>query len=241
MPLDSQIAVQTTDLGRRFGPRWALARVDLEVPEGQRLLVFGENGGGKTTLLKVLSTAYGPSRGSFRIFGLDPRERLQEVRHHLGLLTHLPSLYEDLSARENLEVVTRLRGHREDVRPWLTRVGLEDRPDPVRAYSAGMRKRLSFARLLLQRPRLALVDEPYGQLDPEGMAFVDRLIRELPAEGITLVMASHQVDRVSSLCDRAILLHRGLPRWEGPAAEAPRAWRLLHAAPLPQEPGVVVP
>lgn len=220
------LALQTCDLCRRYGARWALARVDLEVAPGERFLVFGENGGGKTTLLKVLSTALAPTRGTLRIFGIDPAEDLVAARRHLALLTHLPSLYEDLSARENLQVVDRLTGLGEDPGRWLDRVGLKDRPDPVRTYSAGMRKRLSFARMLMQRPRIAFIDEPYGQLDPEGMAFVDDLLQDLAVGGCTVLVASHQVERASALCDRALLIRQGLPRWTGQASDAPKAWKL---------------
>jgi heme exporter protein A len=220
-------ALESQGLGRRYGRRWAVARLDLVVPEGERLLVFGQNGGGKTTLLRLLSTALRPTRGTLRVFGLDTVARPDEVRSSLALVTHLPGHYEDLSASENLRILARLAGKRDDSGAWLDAVGLEPRPDPVRTYSAGMRKRLSFARLLAQKPRLALLDEPYGQLDPAGFVFVEKLLDDLRRDGMTVVIASHQVERASFLCDRAILLHQGLLRWDGPARLAPRAWTAL--------------
>ncbi|MFH1468259.1 MAG: heme ABC exporter ATP-binding protein CcmA [Pseudomonadota bacterium] len=224
----SRPTVHARDLCRRYGRRWALARVDLDLQPGERLLVVGANGGGKTTLLRVLSTATQPTRGTLSLFGLDPARQPEAVRRKLALLTHLPSLYDDLSGSENLRILARLLRRSLDVRPWLEQVGLDDRPDPVRSYSAGMRKRLSFARLLLQEPALALIDEPYGQLDPEGFRLVDRLVAALAQGGTTVVMASHLVERAAGLCDHGLLLHQGLPRWSGPASDAPKAWSLLH-------------
>jgi heme exporter protein A len=220
-------AIETQGLGRRYGRRWAVARLDLVVPQGERLLVFGQNGSGKTTLLRILSTALRPTRGTLRIFGMDPVEQSDAIRSSLALVTHLPGHYEDLSASESLRILARLAGKRDESQAWLDAVGLEARPDPVRSYSAGMRKRLSFARLLAQKPRLALLDEPYGQLDPAGFVFVEKLLDDLRKDGMTVVVASHQVERAASLFDRAILLHQGMLRWDGPARRAPRAWSVL--------------
>ncbi len=224
----SEPVVHTRDLCRRYFTRWALARVDLDLMPGERLVVMGSNGSGKTTLLRLVSTATQHTRGTLRLFGRDPAREPEAVRERLALLTHLPSLYDDLSGEENLRVLARLLRKPLDVSPWLEKVGLDTRPDPVRGYSAGMRKRLSFARLLLQEPELALIDEPYGQLDPEGFRLVDRLVNELSDKGTTVILASHLVERAARLCDRGLLLHQGLPRWSGTAAEAHRAWLKLH-------------
>ncbi len=224
----SDPVVRTRDLCRRYGRRWALARLDLELLPGQRLLVMGQNGSGKTTLLRLLSTATQPTRGQLTLFGLSPSRQLLAIRRRLALLTHLPSLYEDLSGVENLQVVARLLDVPDQSARWLDEVGLDTRAEPVRGYSAGMRKRLAFARLLLQSPELALIDEPYGQLDPEGFKLADRLVAKLAQRGVTVVLASHLVERAAERCDRALLLHQGLPRWQGPAADAARAWRSLN-------------
>ncbi|MCB9792848.1 MAG: heme ABC exporter ATP-binding protein CcmA [Alphaproteobacteria bacterium] len=221
--------LQAQQLSRRYGRRWALARVDLEVQPGERLLIVGANGSGKTTLLRTLATLIQPTVGSLKIFGFDAQRQRTEARSHLALLSHANALYEDLSGPENLRVVAGLLGRAgERVEPLLEQVGLELRDDPVRGYSAGMRKRLAFARLLLQRPGLALLDEPYGQLDPAGFNLVDALVDGLTEAGTTVVMASHLVDRAGSLCDRAMLLDKGQVRWQGPAGDIGRAWGVLH-------------
>jgi heme exporter protein A len=225
------MVIEAHDLSRRYGRRWALARVELQIPAGERFLIVGANGSGKTTLLRVLSTAIGHSLGTLRLFGLDPESKdIGTIRSRLALLSHLPQVYEDLSARENLDVLFSLMGVVDEAGPYLEKVGLDDRPEPVRSYSAGMRKRLSFARMLAQKPQLALIDEPYGQLDPSGFSFVDSLLTELSELGTTVVVASHHVDRARHLCHRAMLLDKGQCHWVGPSIDIKRAWDARHGS-----------
>jgi heme exporter protein A len=218
--------LRARDLGRRFGSRWAFARVDLELQPGERLLLAGGNGSGKTTLLRVLSTLLSPTRGALEHFGAPAGADPTAARRQLALLSHAPGLYEDLSGIDNLRVFARLLGASEPLPPLLERVGLDPaRAEPVRAWSAGMRKRLQIGLVLMQRPRLVLLDEPFASLDPRGFDQLSALIRELPG---TVVLASHQLTMAGALCDRALLLDAGLPRWEGPAVDVGRAWKAVH-------------
>ena len=223
-------AVAVSDLSRRFGRRWAYARVDLEVQPGERLLIVGANGSGKTTLLRTLATLLPPSEGTLRLFGLDPSRDLMAVRRRLALVSHKPGLYEDLSARDNLRFLTELTGRRADVTALLRAVGLEDRPESVATYSAGMRKRAALAGLLLQQPELVLLDEPFAALDPSGMDQLGEVVAGLDA---AVVIVSHQIEQAAALCHRALLLDQGQVRWEGPAAQANDAWRQLHGRAAP--------
>lgn len=221
--------VQARGLARRFGHRWAVARLDLEVQPGERVLVFGANGSGKTTLLKMIATLLGPTSGELRLFGLDPTANAPEVRRRLAIVSHSLGLYEDLSGLDNLRVFGGLMG-RPAGPDLLEAVGLEARPEPVRSYSAGMRKRLALALMLLKQPELVLLDEPFAALDPAGMDRVGELVRGLSG---TVLVASHQIERAGALCDRALLLDQGLPRWLGPAKQAWAAWGALHARTAP--------
>jgi heme ABC exporter ATP-binding subunit CcmA len=221
-----EAVVQTRDLARRYGARWALARVDLQVGPQERLLIVGPNGCGKSTLLRILATLEPPSKGSVELFGQDPRMNMASARSQLALLGHDPGVYEDLSAAENLEVLSACAGRAApDVEKALKVAGLENRPDPVRRLSAGMRRRLALAVLWIQQPRLALLDEPFAQLDPGGIARVGEAIAALPG---AVIFASHQVGHAAPLCDRAILLDQGQIRWSGHAGQAEDAWRALH-------------
>ncbi len=205
------LAVDARDLSKRFGTRWALARVSFSLAAGESLLLTGHNGSGKTTLLRLLASAARPTFGSLQIGGLDATQEREEIRLHTALLSHASFLYEDLSAHDNLRLVARALGlPAEEARATLTNVGLSDRAShPVREFSAGMRKRLAVGRLLLQKPRLALLDEPFGELDPAGIAQMEQWILQLQAQGTSVVLATHLVDQGERLCPRRLHLEQG--------------------------------
>ena len=209
--------IHAQSLARRFHRRWAYAHIDLSLHEGERLLLIGANGSGKTTLLRSFATLLPPSRGLLQIFGV-PFEKTDQIRHRIGFVSHSSGLYLDLSAMDNLRIYASMMGSYKttaELYEILAQVGLEVRHDPVRSYSVGMTKRVSIAMLLLKKPELILLDEPFSALDPKGVEEIGALLASLKA---TIVMSSHQVEAASSLCTRAILLEDGLLRWEGEAA-----------------------
>ena len=168
---------------------------------------------GKTTLLRVLATAIRADGGRAVVGGFELARR-EEIRGISALLSHQSYLYESLTARENLDVVSRFCGARAtSPAVVLERVGLSARAeDPVSTFSAGMRKRLSFARVLLQQPSIAFLDEPYGQLDPEGFGLVDEVVAELRSRDASVLIATHQVERVGRFANRTITLEAGRAR-----------------------------
>ena len=197
------LAIDAAHLARRYGRRWALADVSFQLKRGQVMMVAGRNGSGKTTLLRILSTAIRADAGRATVGGFDLTQR-EEIRRQSALLAHYSYLYESLSARENLSLISR------DTDAALERVGLASRADDaVSTFSAGMRKRLSFARVLLQKPSIAFLDEPFGQLDPEGFALVEEVVGELKTSGATVLIATHQVDRVVRFADMQLNLENG--------------------------------
>lgn len=209
----SPLAIDATNLARRFGRRWALADVSLQVARGSIVAVAGHNGSGKSTLFRILASILRPDRGTATVAGFDVVRERPDVRKAIALLSHQSYLYESLTAQENLEVAADHIGRRDDVAPLLGRVGLASRADDfVSTFSAGMRKRLSFARVLLQDPEVVLLDEPYAQLDPDGFALVDDVVREMKSQGKTVVMATHQVEHVGPLADQTIVLAEGRVR-----------------------------
>lgn len=197
-------------LARRFGSRWALAGVSLEIPPGTAWMLTGPNGSGKSTLLRCLATALRPHHGSIRMDGADLWTERSSLRSHIGFLGHNLHVWDDLSPRDNLVAWARLGRIEADPAALLRRVGLDPaRRDPVRAMSAGMKRRLALARLLLKRPRLALLDEPFGALDPAGREVVIGVLRELRDEGATLMLATHLHAFASQACSDAVVLEDG--------------------------------
>ena len=215
--------IEAQNLARRYGRRWALADVSFNLAGGAVLMLAGPNGSGKSTLLRTIATAVRPDGGSARVGGFDVVTQREDVRKLVALLSHSSYLYDSLTARENLSIAADHLGRpRTGIAALLDRVTLGGRADDVVAtFSAGMRKRLSFARVLLQEPRVALLDEPYGQLDPEGFDLVDDVVRELKAGGTTVIFATHQLARSAALADDALLLEAGRVAWRGKASAVP--------------------
>jgi heme exporter protein A len=215
--------VQATGICRRYGRRWALVDVGFTLAGGAGLVVAGRNGSGKTTLLRVLATAIRADRGTARIDGFDIREQRDEARRRSALLGHHSGLYQALTALENLQVTARFLDRdasRRSLVEKLAEVGLADRADdPVMTFSAGMRKRLTLARTLLQEASVVLLDEPYGHLDPPGFRFVDDVIGRLRARGATVLIATHLLDRGAALADQALVLEAGRVSWRGRGAD----------------------
>jgi heme exporter protein A len=212
------LAIDTTHLARRYGRRWAISDISLQIPAGSVTMVAGRNGSGKSTLFRILSTAIRPDHGAGTILGFDLLRHREDIRRSMALLAHANYLYESLTAKENLEVAADHLGcSRSAVSSLLERVALAPRADdPVSTFSAGMRKRVSFARVLLQEPRLVFLDEPYAQLDPAGFDLVDSVVSELKASGVTVLIATHQLERTAALCDLALHLSDGRVESFGP-------------------------
>lgn len=210
-----------TDLSRRFGPRWVLRRIHVEVPSGRGLLLLGPNGSGKTTLLRCLATALRPHHGGATLGGRDLWAERATLRPRIALLSHASRLYDDLSARQNLAAWAAMGSYDVDVDALLDRVGLGDTgTKAVRAFSAGMKRRLSLARALVKQPDLVLFDEPFSALDPPGRELVGAILRELLDGGASLVLSTHHPGLGVPYCTEAVRLDGGRIVWRGTPAEA---------------------
>ncbi|MDQ2853950.1 MAG: ABC transporter ATP-binding protein [Chloroflexota bacterium] len=209
-------AIATVELARLFDRSAALAGVSLTVEIGRTVALLGPNGAGKTTLLRICATAIRPSFGSLSIDGIDALEYPELVRPRVVYLSHATAHYDDLTAEENLRFATLMFGWgaQEGIavaREALETVGLTPVAGRrVRTFSAGMRKRLALGRVLVARPSLLLLDEPHAALDADGMALVDHLIGLWHEAGVTLLVASHQSERVASVADATVRLDGGL-------------------------------
>ena len=219
--------IEARELTKRFGGVVALDGVSFELPEGSHTALVGPNGAGKSTLLTVLSTLVAPSSGQASIDGLDVAAAPAELRRCIGVMTHLPMVYEELSSRENLLFFARLYGVPElesRAEELLRAVGLWLRRDePAEVLSRGYHQRLALARALLHRPRVLLLDEPETGLDEEGLALLDEQL--LRAPGVTVLAATHRHDRVDAWADGVLALDRGRLVKEAPATPALRAVR----------------
>lgn len=208
-----ELAVEVRDLSRAFGARKALNKVSFELPKGAFLSIFGPNGAGKSTLLRVLSTLTPPMRGSeVKVCGLDVVKEDFELRERIGIISHNPLLYPDLSAEENLRFFAELyclENPEERIDELLEAVELKHRRlDLARTFSRGMTQRLSIARALLADPDIIFLDEPYSGLDPHAMDILDNLIAKV-RDGRTFVMVSHDLQKGLQLCTHALILANG--------------------------------
>lgn len=208
---DQEPTLRLRGLSRRFGMRWALRGVSLDVERGEVVGIMGHNGSGKSTLLRVVSTALRPSAGEGWVFGKHLVRDAIEVRSHVGFLAHAPGLYDDLTAAENLIFAARMFGVGEsEVPAALERVGLgREANERVRGFSAGMQRRLALARLQLGRPGLLLLDEPYNNFDPQGIELVNEVIEEARRNGGAALVVLHDRRQGEHVLDRIVELGRG--------------------------------
>src|ERR671935_1743706 len=194
----------------------AVDRIDLVVETGEIFGILGPNGAGKTTTMKMLATLLIPTSGTIRVLGIDPLARPREIRARLGaMLSGERSLYWKLTARENLEYFAALyhvppAETDRRITNVLAAVKLSDRADDyVERYSTGMRQRLALARALLPDPPLILLDEPTVGLDPQASRDLRDRVRDLRAQGRTVLLTTHYMEEADQLCDRVAIIDHG--------------------------------
>jgi heme exporter protein A len=209
------VVIEVRKLVKTFGVNPVLRGLDLDAARGQFVTLLGPNGSGKTTLLRILGALARPTGGTVRIGGWDLPKEADHVRAQLGVVSHLPLLYDTLTAEENLIFFARLYDippseRRDRIEGALRRVGLWRRArELVRTYSRGMQQRLAIARAILHDPAVLLLDEPYTGLDQDAAALLDELLREVAVSGRTVVMTTHDLRRGHALSDRIVILSRG--------------------------------
>lgn len=199
----------------------ALAGADLDVEAGEIVLVRGPNGAGKTSLLRACAGLLPIVAGEAAVLGHDLRRDRRSVRPQLALLGHGGFLYDDLTVEENVRFAARAAGSTgADVDALLARFGLSGRLRGVAAarLSAGQRRRVALAALVVRRPALWLLDEPHAGLDAEGRQLLDDLLRQAASGGATVVFASHEGDQATALAGRSVSMMGGQLR-PAPARE----------------------
>ena len=214
--------VSVEGLSRTYGDRLALDRVSFDVAAGELFALLGPNGGGKTTLFKLLATLIPPSEGTFRVDGLSPDGSLRELRRRLGVVFQSPSLDRKLTVLENLLVHGAIlglggRALRTRAGELLARMGVDDRArDLVETLSGGLARRVEIAKALLGAPKVLLLDEPSTGLDPLARRSLRTLLSELARSGTTVLLTTHLFDEAEEagrigILDRGRLVALGAP------------------------------
>jgi heme exporter protein A len=201
-------------LVKRFGLKTVLRGLDFEVQPGEFVALLGPNGAGKTTFLRILASLSRPSLGEVNVAGYRLPNEAAAVRARLGVVSHLPLLYGDLTAEENLRFYGRMYNI-SALEPRITEilemVGLDNRRrDLVRTFSRGMQQRLAIGRAVLHDPDVVLFDEHYTGLDQDASSMLDEVLQTVAAKGRTVVMTSHDLVRAEDLATRFDILSRGV-------------------------------
>jgi heme exporter protein A len=222
---DPPPAIRVRGLTKTFGHHAALRGIDLEIAEGEFLALFGPNGAGKTTLIRIIASLARPTSGTVHIRGQDLDKAATGMRRHIGLISHNPLLYGDLTADENLRFFARMYDVPDAparIAAVLDQVDLTARRrDPVRTYSRGMVQRLTIARaaLCVHDPAIMLLDEPYTGLDLQAADMLRGVLQELATSNRTVILTTHNLEQGLEMCDRAAILNRGKVAWQGRRAE----------------------
>lgn len=213
--------IDVRNVFKAFGPHHVLRGVSLTLAEGESVALVGPNGAGKTTLMRIIATLTHATAGEVWIGGNDARKAGDNIRRYIGVVTHAPLLYDSLTALENLGFY----GAMYDVpdRPArietvLRRVGLwKRRFEPVRTYSRGMLQRLAIARALLHNPPILLLDEPDTGLDQAAAEMLRQVLADTGAEGRTVLLTTHNLERGLAWAHRVLILNEGKVRYEAAA------------------------
>jgi heme exporter protein A len=205
--------IEVKKLVKRFGLKTILRGLDFQVQPGEFVALLGPNGAGKTTFLRILASLSRPSLGLVKVAGHSLPNESAQVRAKLGVVSHLPLLYPDLTAEENLQFYARMYGitnYGLRISEVLQLIGLENRrKDLVRTFSRGMSQRLAIGRAILHEPEVILFDEPYTGLDQDASTMLDDVLRTVTSHGRTVVMTSHDLIRAEALATRFDVLSRG--------------------------------
>lgn len=213
--MTDKLVVETKDLTKRYNGTTVVDRLNLAITEKQAFGLLGPNGAGKTTTILMLLGLTEPTSGTARVQGFDPTREPLKVKRLVGYMPEKLGFYDNLTARQNLDLIAQFNGisageSRRRSDELLEMVGIHQAADlAVGKFSKGMKQRLGIADVLMKNPRLAIFDEPTAGLDPEGISQVLDIIANLPRQGTTVMMSSHRLYEVERICQRVGILALG--------------------------------
>ena len=207
--------IKPLDLGKKFGERVAIHKLNLSIEKGEVFGLLGPNGAGKTTFIRMVTMLARPTSGKILINGLDTAEHEQEIKQFIGIVPQHFNLDPDLTIQENLDLHGRLHHMQKNVRKQrsaalLEYVELSDRKnDYIKTLSGGMKRRLMIARALMHQPKVLLLDEPTVGLDPQVRRRLWDLIRRMHHDDITVIVTTHYIEEAENLCNRVAIMEKG--------------------------------
>ncbi|MFI1967082.1 ABC transporter ATP-binding protein [Streptomyces pathocidini] len=217
---DREPAVQVRGLVKRYGPKTAVDGLDLSVVAGTVTAVLGPNGAGKTTTVETCEGYRRPDAGTVRVLGLDPVADAAALRPRIGVMLQSGGVYPGARAEEMLRHTARLHAHPVDVEPLIERLGLGScGRTTYRRLSGGQQQRLALAMAVVGRPELVFLDEPTAGLDPQARHATWDLVRELRADGVTVVLTTHYMDEAEQLADDVAIIDGGRVAAQGSPEE----------------------
>ena len=231
--------LQTRQLGKRFGKRWAVKNLNLEVQHGDVFGFLGPNGAGKSTTIRMILSLIRPTTGETELFGYSLKSHRSDGLRRVGGIVEKPDFYLYLSAYKNLQIIGALSGgvERKRILEVLDLVGLSSRAaDRVKTYSHGMKQRLGIAQALLSDPELVILDEPTNGLDPQGMKEVRDLIVHLSRDQKkTIILSSHLLNEIELVANRMVIINNGELVVQGDVSkllDEGDKYVVIHATPL---------
>ena len=206
--------IETTNLSKRYSENLVVNSIDMHVEKGKIYGLLGKNGAGKTTTMCMLLNLVYPSGGEILLFGKDPKSHTKEVYSNIGSIIETPGFYENLTAYENLEIISRLRGNYNplNVQMVLEMVNLDhEKSKQFKDFSLGMKQRLGIAAAIMHNPELLILDEPINGLDPFGIKEIRDLLKKLSCEyGVTILISSHILSEIENIADVIGFMDNGI-------------------------------
>lgn len=223
--VNEEILLEVSHLHKGYGKKQALQDVSFSLRAGTSFGFLGPNGAGKSTTMKILTGIVKSDSGQVKLFGQDITNDSDAVAKYIGYVPQEITLYEQLSAYDNLDFFGQAYGVggnllKQRIREVLEKTGLADRAkDQVKTFSGGMKRRINIAAALLHRPKLLILDEPTVGIDPQSRNHIFEMIRELNNEGVTIIYSTHYMEEVEALCDEVAIMDQGSVKAIGPLGE----------------------